>query len=282
MDMNKTNKLEKRGSRMKKYLVLILVVALFVIPMSACVNNADDELVVGMELKYPPFETTDANNNPDGISVKFAYALGEYLGRPVRIEGMDWNGLIPSLTTNKIDLIISSMTIRPDRQEVVNFSNPYAKAQLSLLVYKDSPVWQFNDLKADGRKLAVKKGTTGHTFAIDNLPEKNIVVFNEASECILEVSQGRADAFIYDALSIFNGNKLHPDTTRTLFEPFQEDYEYWGVAINKEDTQLLEDVNKFIKKYQDEGGMDKLADEYLGEIKKVFDDLDLPFFFDID
>ena len=267
---------------MKKLLVIILVIVILAIPLSSCSNKNGDELVVGMELKYPPFETTDANNNPEGISVEFAYALGEYLGRPVRIESMDWAGLIPSLTTKKIDLIISSMTIRPDRQEVVNFSDPYAKAQLSLLVYKDSPVMEFNDLKAEGRKLAVKKGTTGHTYAIDNLPEKNIVVFNEASECILEVAQGRADAFIYDALSIFNGNELHPDTTRTLFEPFQEDYEYWGVAINKEDTQLLEDVNKFIKKYQDEGGMDKLADKYLGGIKKVFDDLDLPFFFDID
>jgi polar amino acid transport system substrate-binding protein len=267
---------------MKKILIIILAVVILAIPLNACTQKDDSELVVGMELKYPPFETTDANNNPDGISVKFAYALGEYLGRPVRIEGMDWNGLIPSLTTKKIDLIISSMTIRPDRQEVVNFSDPYAKAQLSLLVYIDSPVMHFNDLKADGRKLAVKKGTTGHTYAIDNLPEKNIVVFNEASECILEVAQGRADAFIYDALSIFNGNKLHPDATRTLFEPFQEDYEYWGVAINKEDEQLLKDVNKFIEKFQDEGGMDNLADEYLGDIKKVFDDLDLPFFFDID
>jgi len=267
---------------MRKILIICLVLAILIIPLSSCGKNDDSELVVGMELKYPPFETTDANNIPDGISVKMAYALGEYLGRPVRIEGMDWNGLIPSLTTNKIDLIISSMTIRPDRQEVVNFSDPYAKAQLSLLVYKDSPIMEFNDLKGEDRKLAVKKGSTGHTYAIDNLPEKNIVVFNEASECVLEVAQGKADAFIYDALTIYNNNELHPDTTRTLFEPFQEDYEYWGVAINKEDTKLLEDVNKFIKKHQDEGGMNKLADEYLGDIKNVFDELDLPFFFDID
>lgn len=267
---------------MKKLLVVLFIIALLAVPLTACQDKAEDELVVGMELKYPPFETTDANNTPDGISVKMAYALGEYLGRPVRIEGMDWNGLIPSLTTKKIDLIISSMTIRPDRQEVVNFSDPYAKAQLSLLVYKDSPVMEFNDLKSDDRKLAVKKGSTGHTYAIDNLPEGNIVVFNEASECVLEVAQGRADAFIYDALTIFNNNELHPDTTRTLFEPFQEDYEYWGVAINKDDEDLLKDVNAFIKKFQDDGGMNDLADEYLGGIKKIFDDLDLPFFFDID
>ena len=267
---------------MRKFIVFCLILTIIIIPLSSCGKKDDSELVVGMELKYPPFETTDINNTPDGISVKMAYALGEYLGRTVRIEGMDWNGLIPSLTTKKIDLIISSMTIRPDRQEVVNFSDPYAKAQLSLLAYKDSPVMKFNDLKDKDRKLAVKKGSTGHTYAIDNLPEKNIVVFNEASECVLEVSQGKADAFIYDALTIYKNNELHPDTTRTLFEPFQEDYEYWGVAINKEDTKLLEDVNKFIKKYQDEGGMNKLADEYLGDIKTVFDELDLPFFFDID
>ncbi len=267
---------------MRKILILALVFVILAIPLSACTNKDNNELVVGMELAYPPFETKDANDNPDGISVKMAYALGEYLDRPVRIEAMEWSGLIPSLTTGKVDIIISSMTITEERQKTVNFSDPYAKSQLSLLVNKESPVQEFNDLKADDRKLAVKKGTTGHTYALAHLPESNIVVFETETACVLEVAQGRADAFIYDAMTIYKNAQIHADTTKAVLTPFQEDYEYWGAALSKESTQLLVDVNKFIKEFQESGGMNELADQYLGEIKKVFDDQGLSFFFDID
>lgn len=61
---------------------------------------------------------------PSGVSVDLAYALGRYLGRPVQIENTNWDGLIPSLQTGKVDVVISSMTITDERQEVVDFSVP--------------------------------------------------------------------------------------------------------------------------------------------------------------
>lgn len=266
---------------MKKLLIILMAVIILVIPLSACIQKDDSELVVGMELAYPPFETTDEAGNPKGISVDMAYALGEYLGRPVRIENMAWSGLIPALTTGKVDLILSSMTITEERAKTVNFSDPYCKSQLSLLVSKSSAVQEFDDLKGEGMKLAVKKGTTGHSYALAHLPEANIVVFEKETSCVLEVSNGNADAFIYDAMTIYKNSQQYSDTTKAVFTPFQEDYEYWGMALNKNDTGLLEEVNGFLKKFQDDGEMNKLADKYLGEIKKVFDDLGLSFFFDI-
>ena len=264
-------------SRKKLWIVVVLLVA---IVLSGCAAKKE-ELVVGMELAYPPFETTDEKGEPMGISVEMAYALGEYLERPVRIENMSFSGLIPALTTGKIDVILSSMTITEERAKTVAFSEPYAKAQLSLLVYNESPVQRFEDLKADGRKLAVKNGTTGHLFALANLPEANVVVFDKESACVLEVSQGRADAFVYDALTVHRNAQQYP-TTRTVFEPFQDEYEYWGMALQQEDTELIKGVNAWLAQYQAEGGMNKLGDKYLGEIKAVFDAQGLDFFFDID
>ena len=78
----------------------------------ACiVSAAPQELKIGMELSYPPFEMTDKAGKPDGISVGIAKALGEYLGRPVKIENMTFDGLIPALKTGSIDLVISSLTV---------------------------------------------------------------------------------------------------------------------------------------------------------------------------
>jgi len=266
---------------MKKFIVVILIILVVLIPFSACQKTDDNQLVVGMELAYPPFEMTNEKDIPDGFSVKLAEAIGEQLKRPVRIESMAWSGLIPALTTGKIDMVLSSMTITKERAKTVNFSNPYAKSQLSLLINKDSKVMTFNDLKKDGAKLAVKKGTTGHIYATEHLDESHIVVFEKAETAVLEVSQGKADAFIYDALTIYNNSQQYKDTTRASFEIFQEDFEYWGIALNKKDTQLLKDVNSALKTLQDNGTVNEIANTYLGDVKKVFDDNQLSFFFDI-
>lgn len=268
----------------KKTRVLFAVTALalaFGLVSTSC-GESSDELVVGMELAYPPFETTDEKGEPEGISVEMAYALGDYLDRPVRIENMAWAGLIPALTTGKVDLVISSMTITEEREKTVDFSIPYAKAQLSLLVNSDSPVREFDDLKEEGRKLAVKKGTTGHTFALEHIPPQNISVFEKETSCVLEVKSGNADAFIYDAMTIHKNAKLHPGDTIAVFTPFQEEYEYWGAAVKQGNTELLEQVDAFILDFRERGGMEELADEYLGDIKAVFDEKELPFFFDIE
>ncbi|KDR95132.1 amino acid ABC transporter substrate-binding protein, PAAT family [Peptoclostridium litorale DSM 5388] len=240
------------------------------------------ELVVGMELAYPPFEMTDEKGNPSGISVDIAKALGEYLGRDVRIENMAYNGLIPSLLTGKVDLILSSMTITEERKESISFSNPYSRSYLSLLISKPSPVQNFEDLNARGRKLAVKKGTTGHIYAEKNLQDCEIMVFDKESACVLEVMQGKADAFIYDQMTIYKNWQQNPNTTRAVLKPFQDDPEYWGIGLRKEDEKLKSQINAFLSEFSDEGGFDALAMEYFDEQKKSFDELGIPFFFDID
>ena len=109
-------------------------------------KSASNELVVGMELSYPPFETIDAAGRPTGVSVDLAEALGKSLSRPVRIENIPFTGLIPSLKTGKIDCIISSMTDTPERRESIAFSEPYLNIGLALLVGKNSPLQSIADL----------------------------------------------------------------------------------------------------------------------------------------
>lgn len=269
-------------NRVIRLLLLILALLLAALPLAAC-GSADrgKKLIVGMELAYPPFETTDAANKPTGISVDFAKALGAELGREVIIENMAWAGLIPALETKKIDLIISSMTITEERQKQVDFSDPYAMANLALLINKDSPVQSYADLDQEGRVLAVKKGSTGHIYAEKTLKKATLMVFDKESACVLEVVQGKADAFTYDQLTIYKNWKQYPDQTRVNLAPYQEKPEYWGVALRKGDTALKDQVNAFIKKYRESGGFDQLAATYLTEQKKTFDSLGIPFFFDV-
>lgn len=270
---------------MKKFICLSMMCILMIFMLAGCnqsgSKNGNAPLVVAMELAYPPFETKDANGNPTGVSVDFAKAFGEYIGKDVKIENISWDGLIPSLETGKADMVISSMTITEKRKETVDFSDPYANAMLAMLVNKNSDVSSIDDLNKPGKKIALKTGSTGYIYAENNLKNAEIIALQDESACVTEVSQGKADAFLYDQLTIYRNLQNNPDTTKAIFIPFQ-DVEKWGVAVKKGNTELLSKLNEFIKKYSQEGGFDKLTETYLLKEKAAFDELGFKWFFDLD
>jgi polar amino acid transport system substrate-binding protein len=260
-----------------RFLPLLLIMAMMLIPLASCAKKSS-VLVVGMELQYPPFETTDEKGNPTGISVDIAMKLGEYLGRSVRIENTSYSGLIPALQSKKIDIILSSMTITDKRKESIDFSDPYAQANLALLIANGSAVQSSADLVA-GRKIAVKKGTTAHVYSEEHFKDAEVLVFDTEGACILEVITGKADVFIYDQMSIYKAWKTNPDTTRANLEPFAANPENWGIGLRKGEDAFRGQINAFIKESKGNGFFGSLADKYLKDMKAVFDELKIPFFF---
>jgi len=264
---------------MKKIFILVLTIVMIFACLAGCSSKQDNTLVVGMELAYPPFETKDDAGNPSGISVDLAYALGEYLGRDVKIENISWDGLIPSLQTGKVDVVISSMTITEERGKVVDFSVPYAHSYLALLVNKNSDINSIEDLNKSGKTIAVKKGTTGYIYATTSLTNALVNSFTSENACVTEVAQGKADAFIYDQLTIYRQSQQNPDTTKAVMIASQSS-ENWGMAVNKGDAELLGNINSFIEEYKTIGGFETLTNKYLANEKQTFDELGFAWFFD--
>ena len=258
---------------------LLLLMAFFVFLTSAGIASAAETakpLIVGMELAYPPFEMTDTNGKPTGVSVDLATDLAKSLGRPVVIQNTSFDGLIPALKTGKVDLVISSMTATAERAQSIDFSDPYLSTGLCLLLKKDSAAKDIADLDKAGVKVAVKKGTTGHLYATAKLKNAEILVLDKESAAVLEVSQGKADAFIYDQMSTYQNWQRNKATTRAILEPFQK--ESWAVGIGKGNDELKGKVNAFIKEYRAKGGFEQLGDRYLKEMKDEFKRLGYTFF----
>ena len=261
---------------MKKLIVLILI-AVFV--LSGCQNSEEDKVLkVGMELKYPPFETKDENGKPAGASVMLAEALGKYLDMEIEIVETDYGSLIPALEQGTIDVIISSMTITPAREEVVDFSNPYTNSQLMMLVYKDSKVQSPADLNDSEVIIASKTGTIGALWAAENAPKAQIRNIDEEASAVLEVAQGKADVFIYDPISIIRHHESYPDTTRAVLEPLPNT-KGWGIALRKGEDELKEKLNAFIDLAKTDGTYDDIREKYLKDKMKEFEDYGLEFFF---
>lgn len=255
-----------------------LLLSLAFLFLSACGAKPDaNTLVVGMELSYPPFEMTDEQNVPTGVSVEIAKALAANLGKQLRIENIPFAGLIPALKTGKIDLIISSMTHTEERAQSIAFSDPYLTTGLCALVSKNLPLVSIDELDQEGIRIAVKQGTTGHLYANDRIRNAQVLLFEKETAATLEVAQGKADAFIYDQMSTYMNWKKHSATTRPLLTPFTS--ESWAIGLKQGNEELRREVNRFIADYKADGGFDRLGDQFLSEQKQAFEKLGFPFFF---
>jgi len=244
---------------------------------TAVLAVAAEPLRVGMELSYPPFEMTDPQGRPAGVSVRLAEALGKHLGRPVVIENIAFDGLIPALKSRGVDCVISSMTATPERAKSIAFSEPYLKTGLALLIAKASPVQAAGDLDATGRIVAVKQGTTGQQWAAASLKKATVLVLDTEASAVLEVLQGRADVFIYDSMSVYTNHVRHPNRTRAVLTPFRE--ESWAVGLRQGDDDLRRQVNEFLEAFRADGGFERLGDEFLAEQKAYFKAHSIPFYF---
>lgn len=238
-------------------------------------------LVVAMELAYPPFETKDQAGNPEGIAPDFMRAFAKAYGYDLKIENTSFDGLIPMLQTGKADAVMSSMTITEGRKQSVDFSDPYARAQLAILANRDSGIASIDDLNQPGKVVAVKTGSTGDVYATKNLTEAQVVRLADESAAVTEVVQGKADGFLYDQLTIYRNQARNPDVTEAVFIPFQ-DPEYWGIAVETGNQELLDQLNAFIAQYRADGGFDRLTEEHLADEHQAFKDLGFTWFFDLD
>ncbi len=266
---------------MKRFIWILIVGMLM---LSGCTNNpnSDDRpvLKVGMELAYPPFETSDLQGKPAGVSVEIAKAFAEYLDYDIEIQNINWTGLIPSLQTNQVDMVISSMTITEQRRESVDFSKPYARALLSMIVPISLDVEDSNKLNDPRYTIVVKTGTTGDTFATNTFPLATILRLDDESAAIAEVINNRAQAFIYDQLTVLRNVNSNPTTTKPLFLSGQQT-EGWGAAFPK-GSELTEKFNAFLLEFRADGGFDRITQQFLAEEKALFDSYGFDFFFDFE
>jgi polar amino acid transport system substrate-binding protein len=226
------------------------------------------KLIVGMELKYPPFESTDDKGQPVGLDVELARMAARDLGVELEIKDMEWTGLIPALQTGKIDLIISGITGTLERAKSITFTSAYFTTGLCALLSKKraadlESVAQLDDSK---RIIAVKTGTTADILATKRFPKATINRYKDESACVQEVVNGRADAFLYDQLSIAKHVKDFPGETKAILKPFT--YEPFCIAMRKGDFDLWNWMEMFVALRKADGSLDELRARFIEPLLK--------------
>jgi len=158
------------------------------------------ELRVGMEAGYMPFEMRDKRGDIIGFDVDIAKLMARSMGVKVTFVNTQWDGIIPALLTDKFDILMSGMTITPQRNLQVNFADAYIYIGQTAIISKKlaGKIKSYADLNSPEYTVTSKLGTTGEIAAKRYLNNAKIKTFETEADAVSEVRNGRADAFIYD------------------------------------------------------------------------------------
>ena len=256
-----------------KKLILLAILALTLVAFAACSGDDDSDrttLVMGTSAGFFPFEfIADYGEGVigqyAGIDLSLVARIAEELDVDITVLDMDFGGLIPALEGGSIDFIAAAMTIRPDRAETVNFTVPYFNAGQSILVLQGSPITSMADL--DGLIVGAQLATTGEMAITDAQNEgranfQNIATYTLAVPGVQDLLSGSIDAFVVDAPVARGFVANHPDRLVAFADPDFFGPEQFGMAFNKNDTELLAQFNEVLTRLIQEGFVDYLYEHY--------------------
>ncbi len=259
------------------FLCLTLAIAVALVGTPAMAANIDlakssttesilksGKLRVGMEAGYMPFEMRDKKGNIVGFDVDMATEMANAMGVELELVNTAWDGIIPSLITNKFDIIMSGMTITQERNLKVNFVNPYIVVGQTILIAKKhaGKIKSYKDLNNPKYTVTSKLGTTGEQATKRLIPKARYKSFETEPEAAMEVINGRADAFVYDLpfCAVFFAQK---GQGKLAFLDKPLTFEPLGWAIKKGDPDFLNWLNNFLSQAKGDGRYDRIYNKWI-------------------
>ncbi|MCL7746826.1 transporter substrate-binding domain-containing protein [Halalkalibacter alkaliphilus] len=223
-----------------------------------------EEIKVAVVQDYPPFEYI-VDGDLTGFDIDIIEAIADLQGLEVSWEIMRFDGIIPALQANQVDAAVSAITIREDRAEVVDFTQPYFESGLSLVVPVDSEIEGIEDLA--GAQLVAKQGTSGLEKAREFAEEYDgdVTVLQEDATMYMEIVSGNADAMINDYPSVAYKIALDGDDSDVRIVGDRLTGEDYGIAVSKGADGLLEKMDAGLAEIMENGTYDEIYDSYFAE-----------------
>ncbi len=226
---------------------------------------ASGELRHGFEAGYMPFEMTDKNGDFIGFDIDMGKKMAEAMGVKWVPVNTAWDGIIPSLMTDKFDIIMSGMTVTQERNLKISFAEPYIVIGQAIIVNSDlkGTINSYKDLNDPKYTVISKLGTTGEQAVMGMIPKATYKAFETESEGAMEVLNGNADAFVYDLpfAELFMTQRGGSGSIFILNKPFT--YEPLAWAINKGDPDFLNWLNNFMAQIKNDGTYDAIYDKWI-------------------
>ena len=252
---------------MKKIMILCIITAALItsIALTGCVEETENKIIVGTSADYPPFEYVE-NGKIVGFDIELITSLLEKLGYTVEVQDIGFDSLIPSLVSNKIDVIAAAMTITPEREEQIDFSDPYYNSDQSILVQADSDVNidEYEDLS--NLIIGTQTGTTGELWVIENLinitnatmKDDQLKSYDTYTLAVLDLDNGNLDAIILDNPV---AESFAKDENRRVEYVIETD-ENFGFGVLTGNEELLNGLNEELELFIESEEWTTLINKY--------------------
>ena len=214
-------------------------------------------LTMGTNATFPPYEYKDGDDVV-GIDAEIAQALADKLGLKVKIVDMDFDSLIASVQSGKIDMSLAGMTVTEERKQNVDFTDSYATGVQVIIVKDDSDIASVDDLQ--DKLIGVQQGTTGHLYCADDFGEDHVNALPNGATAVQALLQGKVDCVVIDqepakAFVEANAGLKILETAYTT-----EDY---AAAVSKDNPALTAALNSALQELKDDGTIQGILDKYI-------------------
>lgn len=242
---------------LKKILAAALALCILLC-FAGCGAKEDNVLTMGTNAAFPPYEFVDDDGNIVGIDAEIAAAIAEKLGMELEIKDMEFDSLITACAGGSVDVVLAGMTVTDERKESVNFSDTYATGIQVIIVKEGSEIATVEDL--DGKMIGVQAGTTGDIYCTDDYGQDNVKQYNNGALAVAALQNDQVDCVIIDNEPAKSFVAANEGLKILETEYVTEDY---AIAVAKENTELLEKINKAMADLKADGTIDKIIDEYI-------------------
>ena len=219
-------------------------------------------LLVGLEGTYPPFSFQDENGKLTGFEVEFAQALAQHLGVKASLKPTKWDGMLASLDSKRIDVVINQVNISDERKKKYDFSAPYTVSGIQALTRKDKEGSIKGPQDLANKKVGVGLGTNYEQWLRENVKGVDIRTYDDDPTKYQDLRSGRVDAILVDRLAALDLVKKTGNTMAVAGPAFSR--QEAGVALRKGNDDLLNAINTAIGEMQKDGTLNKISEKWFG------------------
>jgi polar amino acid transport system substrate-binding protein len=246
-----------------RFFLLVLLVAVWTGCVGRFGESGRSALRVGISPDYPPV-AFESDGEIVGIEADLAQIVGDTLGRRIVFERYPFVDLIDALERGEIDVVMSGMSITPERAERVSFTEPYMQVgQLALI--RTSDIARFGRtqlIRRSGARVGYQHGTTGERFVATQLTRATSFAFDDVDSGIRSLRAGRIDYFVHDAPTVWRlAGDLNARDLQGLYHPLTVEYLAW--AVRPENTNLLALLNATLAHWKREGRIEPIVDRWI-------------------
>lgn len=220
------------------------------------------KLTMSTNAAFPPYEMTTDSGDLEGIDIEVAGAIAEKLGLELQVDDMDFDAALLATQSGKSDMVMAGVTVNPDRQAVMDFTDTYANGVQVVIVKEGSDVTLDN---MGEKMIGTQRGTTGFIYCSDTpenggFGEDHVTAYDDGATAVQALVNGQVDCVVIDNAPAQEYVKANPGLTILETEFANEDY---AIGVKKGNTELLDAINNALKELIEDGTVQSIIDKYI-------------------